>query len=44
LDLSEATVEFQTFEMQIDFGIKANHRGETAAEGLLAAADSESAL
>jgi succinate dehydrogenase/fumarate reductase flavoprotein subunit len=39
LDLAKTGVEFQTFEMQVDGGIRANHRGETAVEGLYAAGD-----
>lgn len=39
LDLGKTAVEFQTFEMQVDGGVRANHRGETAVKGLYAAGD-----
>ncbi len=39
LDLGKAAVEFQTFEMQVDGGVKADCRGETAVKGLYAAGD-----
>jgi len=39
LDLARTGVEFQTFEMQVDGGIRANYRGETAVKGLYAAGD-----
>jgi succinate dehydrogenase/fumarate reductase flavoprotein subunit len=39
IDMAKAAIEFQTFEMQVDGGIKANHLGETAVKGLYAAGD-----
>ena len=39
VDLGKTGIEFQTFEMQVDGGVRANHRGETAAPGLYAAGD-----
>lgn len=43
LDLGKTAVEFQTFEMQVDGGIRANYKGETAVKGLYAAGDDVSA-
>lgn len=43
LDLGKTAVEFQTFEMQVDGGIRANYKGETAVQGLYAAGDDVSA-
>jgi succinate dehydrogenase/fumarate reductase flavoprotein subunit len=43
LDLGKSAVEFQTFEMQVDGGIKANYKGETCVEGLYASGDDVSA-
>lgn len=43
IDLSESAVEFQTFEMQVDGGIRTNHIGETGVKGLYAAGDDVSA-
>jgi succinate dehydrogenase/fumarate reductase flavoprotein subunit len=39
IDFGKAAVEFQTYEMQVDGGIRANHLGETRAKGLFAAGD-----
>jgi succinate dehydrogenase/fumarate reductase flavoprotein subunit len=39
VDLGKTGVEFQTFEMQVDGGVRANHQGETSAPGLYAAGD-----
>jgi succinate dehydrogenase/fumarate reductase flavoprotein subunit len=38
-DLSKLAVEFQTSEFMVEAGIMANHRGETAINGLYAAGD-----
>ena len=39
IDMAKAAIEFQTFEMQVDGGIRANYRGETGVHGLYAAGD-----
>ena len=39
IDLSKVAIEFQTAEMNIEGGIRANHQGETAVKGLYAAGD-----
>lgn len=39
MDLSKTGVEFQTFEMMVVGGIRANYQGETAVKGLYAAGD-----
>ncbi|MDB9822356.1 FAD-binding protein [Deltaproteobacteria bacterium] len=43
LDLDKSAVEFQTFEMQVDGGVRANYKGETAVKGLYASGDDVSA-
>lgn len=43
VDLGKSAIEFQTFEMQVDGGIRANHKGETGVKGLFAAGDDVSA-
>lgn len=39
IDLGKSAIEFQTFEMLVDGGIRANYKGETAVKGLYAAGD-----
>lgn len=39
IDLAKSAIEFQTSEMWVGAGIRANHRGETAVKGLYAAGD-----
>ena len=39
IDLGKAAIEFQSSEMNVEGGIRANYRGETAVKGLYAAGD-----
>lgn len=39
LDMGKSAIEFQTFEMNVDGGVMANLKGETAVQGLFAAGD-----
>ncbi len=39
VDLGQAAIEFQTFELNVGGGVRANHRGETTVDGLYAAGD-----